>query len=148
MRKVLFGGAFDLLHAAHVRAIKKAKSYGDHLTVAVMSDARLVAKRSIRPNFNPQLCPVIPEAERCEVVRALEAVDDVYCPSGEAEYPIFTALQVIRPDVLVLSEGENVGELEKLQDYCDRNGILIMTIPRIIVPSGLDTTKIIEKIRS
>lgn len=148
MKKVLFGGAFDLMHAAHVRAIEIAKTYGDHLTVAVMSDARLFAKHARRPGFNPNLAPVIPELERCEIVAALRAVDEVYCPSGDADYPVFGALEYVRPQVLVLSEGENGGHLEALQAECLRLNCDIVTIPRVIVPSGLDTTGIIKKIQA
>ncbi|WEK53889.1 MAG: glycerol-3-phosphate cytidylyltransferase [Candidatus Cohnella colombiensis] len=38
MKKVITYGTFDLLHHGHVLLLQKAKSFGDHLTVALSSD--------------------------------------------------------------------------------------------------------------
>jgi D-glycero-beta-D-manno-heptose 1-phosphate adenylyltransferase len=69
-RIVLANGIFDLLHVGHVRYLKAAKQEGDILVVAVNSD------RSARSLKGPGR-PLIPEAERCEILAALECVDYV-----------------------------------------------------------------------
>jgi rfaE bifunctional protein nucleotidyltransferase chain/domain len=63
-------GVFDLLHVGHVRYLQDARTRADVLVVAVNSDA------STRANKGPGR-PVIPEAERAELVAALACVDRV-----------------------------------------------------------------------
>jgi rfaE bifunctional protein nucleotidyltransferase chain/domain len=67
---VLANGAFDLLHVGHVRYLEAAKALGDVLVVAINSDA------SVRASKGPGR-PVVPQAERAELVAALRCVDHV-----------------------------------------------------------------------
>ncbi len=69
-RLVFANGAFDLLHAGHVRYLQAARREGDFLIVGVNSDA------SIRLSKGPSR-PVVPEGERAEIVAALSCVDAV-----------------------------------------------------------------------
>jgi D-beta-D-heptose 7-phosphate kinase/D-beta-D-heptose 1-phosphate adenosyltransferase len=88
---VLTNGCFDLLHPGHVALLEAARQEGDVLIVALNSDA------SVR-GLKGEGRPLIPEAERAEVLLALESVDRVVV-YGEP-----TPLEVIRtllPDVLV-----------------------------------------------
>jgi len=67
-RVVLTNGGFDGLHVGHVRMLAKAAALGDVLVVAVNSDASVRrAKGASRP--------VLPAAERAEVVAAVAGVD-------------------------------------------------------------------------
>jgi rfaE bifunctional protein nucleotidyltransferase chain/domain len=70
-RVVFTNGGFDLLHVGHVRALRHARSLGDHLVVALNGD------RSIRAAKGPGR-PLFPEAERAEVIASLGCVDTVY----------------------------------------------------------------------
>ncbi len=71
-KRVIFtNGAFDILHAGHVRSLRGARSLGDHLVVAVNSD------RSVRAAKGPGR-PLFPEAERAEILACLECVDTVF----------------------------------------------------------------------
>ncbi len=85
----LTNGAFDLLHVGHVRYLRAAKQLGGRLIVAVNSDASVRALKG-------EGRPLVPEAERAEVLGALADVDAVV---------IFTELDVralireIRPNV-------------------------------------------------
>ena len=91
-RRVVFtNGVFDLLHPGHVRYLQQARALGDLLIVGVNSD------RSVRQNKGPER-PITPEAERAEVLAALECVDAVTVFDEETPHDIITALQ---PDVLV-----------------------------------------------
>jgi rfaE bifunctional protein nucleotidyltransferase chain/domain len=68
-RRVVFtNGGFEILHVGHVRSLKDARSRGDLLVVAVNSDA------SVRRNKGEGR-PVVPAAERVELLCALECVD-------------------------------------------------------------------------
>ena len=90
-RVVLTNGCFDLLHPGHVTLLEAARCQGDVLIVALNSD---VSVRGLKGEGRP----LIPEAERAEILLALEPVDRVVV-YGEP-----TPLEVIRallPDVLV-----------------------------------------------
>ena len=67
---VLANGAFDLLHVGHVRYLQAARAQGALLVVAVNSDS------SVRAAKGPGR-PVIPGAERAELIAALRCVDFV-----------------------------------------------------------------------
>jgi D-glycero-beta-D-manno-heptose 1-phosphate adenylyltransferase len=66
----LANGCFDLLHVGHVRYLRAAKALGGRLIVAVNAD------RSVRALKGPGR-PLIPAAERAEILAALEDVDAV-----------------------------------------------------------------------
>ncbi|MDN4597095.1 MULTISPECIES: adenylyltransferase/cytidyltransferase family protein [Leifsonia] len=61
-------GAFDLFHIGHLNILKHAKSQCDHLIAGVVSDEMLELTKGITP--------VIPLAERLEIVRSIEYVDE------------------------------------------------------------------------
>jgi rfaE bifunctional protein nucleotidyltransferase chain/domain len=70
-RAIVFAnGAFDLLHVGHVRYLEAARREGDWLVVGVNSD------RSVR-GAKGDGRPILPEAERAEIVAALGCVDAV-----------------------------------------------------------------------
>ena len=67
---VAAGGCFDLLHAGHVRLLEAARALGDCLVVCLNSD------ESVRRLKGPGR-PVVPAADRAEVLRGLGCVDAV-----------------------------------------------------------------------
>lgn len=69
-RIVFTNGCFDLLHPGHTRYLTEARALGDCLMVAINSD------RSVRALKGPGR-PIFPEAERAEILAALEAVSYV-----------------------------------------------------------------------
>ncbi|HEV8335555.1 MAG TPA: adenylyltransferase/cytidyltransferase family protein [Candidatus Polarisedimenticolia bacterium] len=69
-RIALANGIFDLLHVGHVRYLEAARREADVLVVALNSD------RSARALKGPGR-PLIPEAERAEILAALACVDYV-----------------------------------------------------------------------
>src|SRR5947209_11699979 len=88
---VFTNGVFDLLHPGHVRYLQRARRLGDALIVGVNSD------RSVRLNKGPGR-PITPEAERAEILSALDCVDAVVIFDEDTPHAIIAALQ---PDVLV-----------------------------------------------
>jgi len=88
---VLTNGCFDLLHPGHVALLEAARREGDVLVVAVNSDV------SVRGLKGPGR-PLIPQAERSEVLLALEAVDRVVIYDDPTPRAVIEALL---PDVLV-----------------------------------------------
>src|SRR6478672_13648046 len=69
-RLVFTNGVFDLLHPGHVRYLQQARALGDVLVVGINTD------RSVRANKGPGR-PITPEAERAEILMALDCVDAV-----------------------------------------------------------------------
>lgn len=71
-RKVVVwtNGVFDLIHAGHVNSLRDAKALGDVLVVGINSDA---GTRRNKGAGRPLMC----EADRAELLSALEMVDAV-----------------------------------------------------------------------
>ena len=61
-------GAFDLFHIGHLNILKHAKSDCDYLIAGVVSDEMLELTKGI--------APVVPLAERLEIVRSIKHVDE------------------------------------------------------------------------
>jgi D-beta-D-heptose 7-phosphate kinase/D-beta-D-heptose 1-phosphate adenosyltransferase len=87
---VLTNGCFDILHAGHLALLEVARGQGDVLVVALNSDASV---RGLKGDGRP----VVPEAERTEVLLALEAVDRVVLYDEPTPIAVVRALL---PDVL------------------------------------------------
>jgi glycerol-3-phosphate cytidylyltransferase len=63
-------GAYDLFHVGHLNILKHAADNCDRLIAGVVSDEMLLLAKG--------RAPVIPLAERMEIVRSLRFVDDVH----------------------------------------------------------------------
>ena len=70
-------GAFDLFHVGHLNLLRHAKQQCDILVAGVVSDEMLRQVKGIEP--------VIPTAERAEIVRHISFVDDVYVETAPAK---------------------------------------------------------------
>ena len=63
-------GAFDLFHIGHLNILRQAKEQCDELIAGVVSDEMLRRVKGVDP--------VIPTAERAEIVRSVRYVDGVH----------------------------------------------------------------------
>lgn len=88
-RIVLANGCFDLLHVGHVRYLEHARAHGDLLVVALNTDASV---RELKGAGRP----LVPLAERAELLLALRCVDAV---TSFAERTLEATLRELRPDV-------------------------------------------------
>lgn len=86
---VLANGIFDLLHVGHVRYLEGARAEGERLVVALNSDA---SARRLKGAGRP----VVPLAERLEIVAALRCVDWV---TWFEEDRVEGLLRLLRPAV-------------------------------------------------
>jgi rfaE bifunctional protein nucleotidyltransferase chain/domain len=86
---VLTNGAFDLLHAGHVRYLQAARQLGDILVVAINDDASVRRLKGSRR-------PVFPVEERMELVAALEGVDYVI---SFAQDDVREVIRTLKPDI-------------------------------------------------
>ncbi len=85
----LANGCFDLLHVGHIRYLEAAAAEADRLVVAINDD------RSVT-RLKGEGRPVMPEADRAELVGGLRVVDYVVLFS---EPTVTELLGDIRPDV-------------------------------------------------
>jgi rfaE bifunctional protein nucleotidyltransferase chain/domain len=88
-RVTLANGNFDLLHVGHVRYLRGAKALGGRLVVAINSDASVRALKG-------EGRPIMPAAERAEIVAALADVDAVVI---FPELDVRAIIREIRPDI-------------------------------------------------
>jgi D-beta-D-heptose 7-phosphate kinase/D-beta-D-heptose 1-phosphate adenosyltransferase len=134
-KKIAFtNGCFDILHVGHVRYLREAKKTADVLVLALNSDSSV---RSIKGEKRP----LVPEAERAEVLAALEFIDFITI------FPEITPLELInylKPDILIKGgdwpEEKIVGR-EEVKKWGGR----VVLIPEV---KGKSTTNIVEKIKS
>jgi rfaE bifunctional protein nucleotidyltransferase chain/domain len=133
-RVVFTNGVFDILHPGHVRYLQDARGYGDALIVAVNSD------RSVR-TVKGEGRPIVPEAERAEVVAALAAVDAVVVFDQDTPHQIISFLQ---PDVLVKGADWPSDRIVG-RDIVEARGGRVVRVP---VAEGYSTSAIIGKIES
>lgn len=85
----LANGLFDLLHVGHLRYLEEAAAEADRLVVAVNAD---VSARALKGPDRP----IVPEAERAELIAGLACVDLVTVFDETTVEPLLRAL---RPDV-------------------------------------------------
>ncbi|MGH9430550.1 MAG: D-glycero-beta-D-manno-heptose 1-phosphate adenylyltransferase [Terriglobia bacterium] len=131
-RIVFTNGCFDLIHPGHTRYLAEARKLGDRLVVAVNSDP------SVRALKGPQR-PVFPQAERAEILAALEAVD--YVTFFDEPTPRRLIAQIV-PDVLV--KGADWGPDQIVgREEVEAAGGKVVSVP---VVQGYSTTAIIEAV--
>jgi D-glycero-beta-D-manno-heptose 1-phosphate adenylyltransferase len=105
-RRIAFAnGHFDLLHVGHLRYLRAAKREADVLVAAVNGDASVARLKG--PGR-----PLVPAAERAELVAALEPVD--FAVIFEEDSPA-ALLARLRPDVHC--KGPDYGSPEAVPEY-------------------------------
>ncbi|RWS42394.1 glycerol-3-phosphate cytidylyltransferase [Bacillus mycoides] len=126
MKKVITYGTFDLLHWGHINLLKRAKSLGDYLIVAVSSDEfnKLKDKKSYHSYENRKMI--------LEAVRYVDAV----IPEHNWDQKIN---DVIKNEIDVFVMGDDwKGKFDFLEGYCQ-----VTYLPRT---TGISTTKIKQEL--
>ena len=117
-RTVAFAnGCFDLLHVGHVRYLEAASREADLLVVAINDDA------SVR-RLKGEGRPIMPAADRAELVAALRCVDFVVVFDEPTVGPL---LETLRPDVHCKGTDytvDTVPEREIVRAYGGRTAIV------------------------
>lgn len=105
-RRVAFAnGHFDLLHVGHLRYLAAARAEADALVVAINDDASVARLKGAGR-------PLVPAAERAELLAGLVPVDFVTVFSGDTPAPLLARL---RPDVHC--KGTDYGTPERVPEY-------------------------------
>lgn len=124
-------GCFDILHAGHIRYLKKAASLGDCLVIGLNSDSSV---RAIKGNRRPINC----QTDRAEVLSSLYFVDYIIIFNERTPEKL---IEKVMPDILVK------GGDWKMQDIVGANFVKSYGGRVVIVPfvKGYSTTSVIEK---
>jgi len=132
-KKVVFtNGCFDIIHAGHVRYLKKAKSLGEVLVVGLNSDSSV---RSIKGETRP----IVPEGERAEVLASLGCVDYVVLFDGPTPIEL---IEAIRPGVLAKGADWAARDIVGA-DVVKKGG---GRVARVTLVKGKSTTNIIRRV--
>lgn len=130
-------GCFDLFHAGHARSLRAARALGDVLVVGVNSDA---SARRLKGAGRP----VVPAAERAELVAALACVGHVVVFDEDTPE---TCIRLLRPAVhckgadYAPPHGKPVPEAALVESYGGRVAYLPLA-------EGLSTTGLIRRIQA
>ena len=131
-KKVVFtNGCFDLLHRGHLHLLREAKKLGDILIVAINNDL------SVKKLKGPKR-PILPEADRAELIGALEMVDYVTLFHEADPYHLIKELQ---PNILVKG-GDWTTERIIGGDVVEKEGGRVVAVPYL---DGYSTTQMIER---
>lgn len=133
---VFTNGHFDLLHVGHLRYLQAAAELGDVLVVGVNDD--VVTRERKGPGR-----PILPEAERAELVAGLACVDFAVIfhePTAER------SVELLKPDIYVKGGdygpgGAALPEAEVVERYGGRVEILPLV-------EGRSTSEIVAAIRA
>lgn len=131
-RIVFTNGVFDLLHRGHVEYLEEARALGDRLVIGVNSDA------SVRRIKGPER-PLVPEAERAEILEALACVDLAIVFDEDTPERL---IREVKPDVLAKG-GDWTPDRIVGREFVESRGGRVVSVPLRI---GLSTTALIERI--
>lgn len=134
-RLVVVTGVFDLLHVGHLRFLEAARQLGDRLVVGIESDDRVRRWKGPRR-------PIQSQEDRCELVRALRCVDEVFVIEGERIDPPYYA-QLLAPlgaAYLAVTADDPFLE-EKRTAMAEVDVTLTVVTPRI---ENYSTTRLVE----
>ncbi|HJO05296.1 MAG TPA: D-glycero-beta-D-manno-heptose 1-phosphate adenylyltransferase [Acidobacteriota bacterium] len=133
-RIVFTNGCFDLLHPGHLEGLRQARALGDRLVVGVNSD------ESVRQLKGADR-PVVPLAERLELLRAIRWVDYVVAFDSDTPADLIAGL---RPDVYAKGADWQDRPMPEA-DAARAAGVEVVFLDLV---AGYSTTDIIERIRA
>lgn len=117
-----------MFHIGHLRILDRARTLGSQLIVGVSTDAMNFEKKNRYPVYSQE--------ERCEIIRALKCVDEVFLEESLALKRHYLIKH--KADVLVMGD-DWAGKFDEFKDICR-----VEYLPR--TPS-ISTTVMIEKIK-
>ena len=107
MKRVITYGTYDVLHYGHINLLKRAKSLGDYLIVALSSD-EFNALKNKKSYYTYE--------QRKKILESLRYVDLVI-PEHDWEQKI-SDVQKYQADIFVMGDDWK-GKFDFLKDYCE-----------------------------
>ncbi|KKQ93238.1 MAG: Glycerol-3-phosphate cytidyltransferase TagD [Candidatus Levybacteria bacterium GW2011_GWA2_40_16] len=135
-RIVLVGGCFDILHKGHIEFLKRSKSQGGILVVALENDQKV---RELKGKGKP----INLEKDRAVILSNLSSVDYVIClPYLKKDIDYETLVKQIEPDIIAVTENDPIFEVKK--GYAESVGGKIVTVVARL--KGLASSKLAQGI--
>jgi len=129
---VFTNGVFDLLHVGHLRYLRLARALGDALAVGLNADACVKRLKGDKR-------PILPEAERAELLAALTCVD--YVCIFEEDDPR-ALIKIVVPQILVKGGDWPIDKILG-RDTVEAAGGKVLSLPFV---EGRSTTAIVRDI--
>ncbi|OGH12876.1 MAG: hypothetical protein A2776_01435 [Candidatus Levybacteria bacterium RIFCSPHIGHO2_01_FULL_40_10] len=134
---VLVGGCFDILHAAHIEFLRKAKDIGDILVVLLESDEKV-------KKLKGKTRPINSQADRATILVNLPTVDYVIClPYFKIDKDYETLVKMIEPDIIAITSNEKVYRWER--EYVKGTGGSILEVMKRRV--NFSTTRLTKEMK-
>lgn len=132
---VLVGGCFDILHYGHISFLKKAKSFGDSLVVALESD-RNVKKLKGKGR------PIHSQKQRKHMLESLSFVDKVILlPTINTDKDYDDLVLSVKPSVIAATHGDQI--IDKKKKQAESIGASFVVIPKVRTPSTSRLVKLL-----
>ncbi|MGN6619092.1 MAG: adenylyltransferase/cytidyltransferase family protein [Ilyomonas sp.] len=135
-KKVYVIGVFDLFHRGHVEFLKKAKSLGEKLIVAINGD-EMVASYKRRPFYS--------EYDRLEIVKACRYVDEAFIIR---DYDNKEYIEKYAVDAIVHGNdwemNSYIEQIRVTKAYLQERNVDLILVP---YTSGVSTSQLIKKIK-
>lgn len=130
MKRVITYGTFDLLHYGHIELLKRAKSFGDYLVVALSTDEFNMKNKKKKSYFSYE--------KRKQLVEAIRYVDLVI-PEESWEQKV-NDIKLYHIDTFVMGDDWS-GKFDFIEEQTDANVVYLPRTPEI------STTKIKEELK-
>jgi glycerol-3-phosphate cytidylyltransferase len=119
-------GVFDMFHVGHLNILRNARLACDYVIAGVVSDERTVATKG--------KTPVIPQAERLEIVQAIRYVDRAVIEDVPEKLQMWKRL---RFDVIVKGDDwRGTAKGEKLERDFAEVGVEVFYLPYTVQTSS------------
>ena len=126
-------GVFDMFHIGHLNILRRAKEKCDKLIVGVSTDELVKSYK--------QKIPVIPYAQRAEIVRAIKYVDEVI---PQTTMDKMQAWETVHFDVMFHgSEWKGTDLYNKYEEDFAKVGVRIVYLPHT---DGISSSDLRERI--
>jgi len=129
-------GVFDLFHRGHVEFLRKAKSLGQNLIVAINGD-EMVASYKRKPFYS--------EHDRLEIIKACKYVDEAFIIR---EYDNKEYIEKYKVDAIVhgndWEKNSYMHQIRVTEDYLKEKNAELVLVP---YTSGISTSQLINLIK-
>lgn len=129
-------GVFDLFHIGHLNILKRAKYHCDYLIVGVTTDELSVARKGKRP--------VVPFAERLEIVQHINVVDSVVPQATMDKFKAWEQLQFNR--MFVGNDWKGTDKWNGYEAQFKQVGVDIMYFPYTQRTSSTELREALDKL--
>ena len=134
---ILVGGCFDILHAAHIEFLNRAKKLGGKLIILLEDDARISKLKGKNRPINSQI-------DRATVLANLSMVDYVIpLKNMNSDKDYETLVKMLEPAIIAITHGSPVYEWEK--KYVENTSSTIVEVMER--KHNYSTTRLAQKIK-